>query len=78
MKYDNLNHLVRESSSTRRYFLSLPAEMQIELHEHNDYIHTAAELHRRVDAIEAYATQRADMVLTATPHVSTLRPWESS
>jgi hypothetical protein len=53
LKYDNLNHLVRESSSSRRYFLSLPVSMQIDLHEHNDYIHTAAELHRRVDAIKA-------------------------
>ncbi len=57
MKYDDLNHLVRESSSSRRYFLSLPVSMQIELHEHNDYIHTAAELHRRVDAIKAYHRQ---------------------
>ena len=57
LKYDNLNHLVRESSSTRRYFLSLPVSMQIELHEHNEYIHTAAELRRRVDAIEAYNRQ---------------------
>lgn len=57
MRYKNLNHLVRESSSTRRYFLSLPAETQIELHEHNDYIHTAAELHRRVSALENYYNQ---------------------
>lgn len=52
MRYENLNQLVRESSSTRRYFLSLPVETQIELHAHNDYIHTAAELHRRVSALE--------------------------
>lgn len=57
MKYDNLNHLVRESSSSRRYFLSLPVSMQIALHEHNNYIHTAAELHRSVDAIKAYKRQ---------------------
>lgn len=31
--------------------------MQIELHEHNDYIHSAAELHRRADVIEAYNRQ---------------------
>lgn len=53
MRYENLNHLVRESSSSRRYFLSLPVETQIELHEHNAYIHTAAELHRRVNALES-------------------------
>lgn len=57
MKYDNLNHLIRESSSSRRYFLSLPVSMQMTLHEHNDYIHTAAELHRRADAIRAYNHQ---------------------
>ena len=57
MRYENLNQLVRESSSTRRYFLSLPVEIQIELHEHNDYIHTAAELHRRVSALENYHRQ---------------------
>lgn len=52
MRYENLNHLVRESSSTRRYFLSLPAATQTELHEYNDYIHTAAELRRLVSALE--------------------------
>lgn len=57
MKYDNLSHLIRESSSSRRYFLSLPVSMQMALHEHNDYIHTAAELHRRVDAIKVYNRQ---------------------
>ena len=57
MKYDNLNHLVKESSSTRRYFLSLPVEMQIELHENNDSIHTSADLHRCVDALEHYHRQ---------------------
>lgn len=57
MQYDNLNHLVRESSSSRRYFLSLPVSMQIELCRHSDYIHTAAELHRHVDAVKAYNCQ---------------------
>ena len=57
MRYDNLNHLVRESSSSRKYFLSLPIEMQIALHEHNEYIHTAAELHRYTDALELYHKQ---------------------
>lgn len=57
MRYENLNHLVHKSSSTRRYFLSLPIETQIELHEHNDYIHTAAELHRLADALKTYHRQ---------------------
>lgn len=55
MRYDNLNELVKNSSSTRKYFLSLPVDMQISLHEHNDYIHTAQELRNYVFAIEKYA-----------------------
>lgn len=57
MKYNNLKHLVRVSSSSRRYFLSLPVIMQMELCEHNEYIHNAADLHRHVNAIEAYRRQ---------------------
>lgn len=57
MRYENLNQLVRESSSSRRYFLSLPVSMQVRLHEHNDYIHTADELHRRTDEILKYERQ---------------------
>lgn len=57
MRHENLNQLIRESSSSRRYFLSLPVSMQLKLHEHNDYIHTADELHRRTDAILKYERQ---------------------
>lgn len=57
MRYENLNQLIRESSSSRRYFLSLPVSMQLKLHEHSDYIHTADELHRRTDAILKYERQ---------------------
>ena len=46
MRYENLHALINSSSSSRQYFLSLSVEMQMALHEHNDYIHTAAELHR--------------------------------
>ncbi|MBQ8648785.1 MAG: hypothetical protein IJ470_01790 [Clostridia bacterium] len=54
MRYSNLHDLINSSSSTRKYFLSLPVNMQISLHEHNDYIHTAAELHRMAGIIENY------------------------
>lgn len=57
LRYKNLNQLVHESSSSRRYFLSLPVDTQIKLHEYNDYIHTAAELHRHTDAILKYEQQ---------------------
>lgn len=54
MRYNNLHDMINSSSSTRRYFLSLPVEMQISLHKHNDYIHTAEELHRKVSVIENF------------------------
>ncbi len=57
MRYESLNQLIRESSSSRRYFLSLPVSIQLKLHEHNNYIHTAGELHRRTDAIIKYERQ---------------------
>lgn len=57
MRYDNLNQLIRESNSSRKYFLSLPVSMQLKLHEHNNYIHTADELHRRTDEILKYERQ---------------------
>ncbi len=54
MLYNNLNELISHSKSSRRYFLSLSVPMQIQLHKQNSYIHSAAELHRRVDLIEKY------------------------
>jgi len=57
LRYENLNRLIRESSSSRRYFLSLPVSMQVKLHAHNETIHTADELHRRTDAILKYERQ---------------------
>lgn len=51
MKYQNLHALVRGSSSARRYFLSLPVEIQIAMQEHSAYIHTAAELHQRAESV---------------------------
>lgn len=54
MKYKDLQDLISHSSSTRKYFLSLPVSMQSALHEHNCYIHTAADLHICADLIEKY------------------------
>lgn len=54
LKYENLNDLIFCSDSSRKYFLSLPADMQMQLHEHNEYIHSAAELRARVNLIEKY------------------------
>lgn len=52
LPYDNLQHLIRASSSTRQYFMSLPAETQCTLHRYQDYIHTAQELHQWAQIID--------------------------
>lgn len=52
MKYDNLQELLSHSSSSRQYFLSLPVSMQLALHRHNCIIHTAADLHFYVNALQ--------------------------
>ena len=54
MRYDNLHDLLMASSSTRQYFLSLPVKLQLSLHQHNDYIHTAQELHLKAGMMENY------------------------
>lgn len=54
MKYMNLQELIKHSRSSRQYFLSLPVSLQHMLHEQNDYIHTAADLHLRADMTEKY------------------------
>ena len=54
MYYNNLQDLIYNSSSSRKYFLSLPVSMQLSLHENNDYIHTNAGLHAHVEAIKQY------------------------
>lgn len=49
MRYDNLQELIRGSSSSRRYFLSLPVELQMRLHQQNEEIHSAAGLRLRAE-----------------------------
>ena len=44
MRYKNLNDLIASSSSSRKYFLSLPTSVQLELHDQNDYIHSLNDL----------------------------------
>ena len=51
MKYRNLQELISGSTSSRAYFLSLPVDMQMSLHEYGDYIYSAEELHRAVKGI---------------------------
>ena len=54
MPYLDLHELITKSSSARQYFLSLPVERQLQLHEHPQHIHSAAQLHVQADLIEKY------------------------
>ena len=54
MQYANLHELIMHSSSTRRYFLSLPVSVQMQLHEQGGYIRSAESLCLRVCALEKY------------------------
>ena len=51
MSYKILQELITGSSSSRQYFLSLPAQIQMELHNQNQHIHNLFELHRNADYI---------------------------
>lgn len=52
MKADNLKDLINKSSSTRRFFLSLPVSTQLSLHARNEQIRTAEDLHRHVHFLQ--------------------------
>ena len=45
----DLLELLEKSSSTRKYFLSLPVDMQLKMHAFNSSIRTAEQLRRYVD-----------------------------
>lgn len=57
MGYQNLNELIRNSKTSRDYFYHLPVEIQIQLHQLQDSIHTAADLHATVDQVKHYNRQ---------------------
>ena len=54
MSYENLRQLLQNSSSSRRYFLSLPVELQMTLHKQGAYIHRADDLRRYAAAAADY------------------------
>ncbi len=55
MLYKDLNELVCHSSSSRRYFFSLPVSMQLSLSEYGSVIRSAAELHAHAERMEKYS-----------------------
>lgn len=54
MRYRNLQELISHSASSRQYFLSLPVSVQQTLHERDQFIHSAADLHAHVHAARQY------------------------
>ena len=54
MQYQDLHELVDRSSSSRRYFLSLPVSTQLSISEFGEWIRSAAELHAHVERLERY------------------------
>jgi hypothetical protein len=54
MLYKDLNELVYHSSSSRRYFFSLPVSMQLSLSEYGNIIRSAAELRAHAERMEKY------------------------
>ena len=57
MKYEHLQDLIQNSSSSRQYFLSLPVDVQMALHSQNEYIKTAAQLHKSAELVSIYQRQ---------------------
>lgn len=49
MQYENLKLLISSSSSSRRFFLSLPVDVQLSLHDKNDFIKTQQDLRMYAD-----------------------------
>lgn len=54
LRYQNLHELFYHSSSSRRYFLSLPIPLQLRVSEHAADIHTAADLREIVRLVEKH------------------------
>lgn len=51
MQYNNLTQLLSDSADSRRYFMNLPVELQLELHKYNDSVRTSRELRDMVESL---------------------------
>ncbi len=52
MLYNSLRHLIKHSSSSRAFFMSLPMEIRMILHKDNFHIHTQLQLRRKAEIAE--------------------------
>lgn len=46
MPFPDLQTLLQASNSSQQFLLSLPVDVQLQLHEQNEWIHTQADLRR--------------------------------
>ncbi len=51
MEYHSLTELLSNHRASRRFFMSLPIELQLELHKHDDSVKSASELKELVGEI---------------------------
>ena len=51
MDYKSLTQLLSESKSARGYFMSLPVELQLELHKYSDSVRSPRELYETVEKL---------------------------
>ena len=51
MEYKNLTQLISSDVGVKRYYLSLPVEIRLELHKYNDSVRTERELRDRAAQI---------------------------
>lgn len=56
--YENLHELLMCNDKERQYFLKLPVNVQLTIHQRNDEIKTVAELHRYADLITKISPER--------------------
>lgn len=66
MEYKDLHELIRLSSSSRSFFLSLPTEIQCRLHTRAGEIKNARQLHKTVyaeyDTMRLYELSRQPLI----------------
>ena len=54
MQYRYLHELLAHSASSRTFLVSLPVALQTKLHEHDAYIHSAAQLRQKAQEVHRY------------------------
>ena len=67
MPFPDLQTLLQASNSSRQFLLSLPVDVQLQLHEQNDWIHTQADLRRYAAHYHDYTVQKGGAPVGTSP-----------